>query len=309
MAWPRWSSAPATTDACDRAARPALDNRASTANSGRVTSQGTWIDRFTFAPLAFTAGAWDDAPRVDRSAAVDVRLLTWNVWFGGHMFDERRDALIAELERRRPDVVALQEVTQELLDPLLEEPWLRAAYQVSEREVAMYDVVVLSRLPIRRMARVALPTDMGRRLVIAELACGLTIATVHLESTREEAPARAAQLRVIQPALARHDDVALVGDMNFQPGDPLETAVLDPALIDVWPALRPDEPGYTVDTDVNTMRMQVKSTPVRKRIDRVFVRSPRWRARSIELVGTRPIDIDGTFISDHFGLAAELAAE
>jgi endonuclease/exonuclease/phosphatase family metal-dependent hydrolase len=267
-------------------------------------------ERFTFAPKVFTAGDWYDAPHVERGGRVDVRLVTWNTWFGGHMFDERRDALFAELARRRPDVIALQEVTQELLDPLLEQPWVRAAYQVSGRPVMSYGVVILSRLPIRKIASVALPTGMGRELVVAELACGLAVATVHLESTREEARTRATQLGIIQPALLeRHDDVVLVGDMNFVPGDRLEDAALDPAFVDVWPMLRPADPGYTVDTDINQMRLQVNSTPVHKRIDRVFARSERWRARSIELVGTQPIDIDGTFTSDHFGLEAAFAVE
>lgn len=269
----------------------------------------TSTERLTFAPKVFTAGDWYDAPYVEPSGRVDVRLLTWNAWFGGHMFDERCDALIAELQRRGPDVIALQEVTQALLRSLLAVPWIRAAYQASQHEVHSYDVVILSRLPIRRVAELELPTDMGRRLLVAELACGLAVATVHLESTREEARARAAQLRVLQPALAeRYPDVVLVGDMNFQPEDPLENAALDPSFVDTWPALHPGEPGYTVDTDINTMRLQVRSTPTRKRIDRVFLRSAHWRARSIELTGTRPFDADGTFFSDHFGLEAVLTA-
>lgn len=121
---------------------------------------------------------------------------------------------------------------------------------------------------------------------------------------------RAAQLRIIQPVLVeRYEDVVRVGDMNFQPGDPLENAALDPAFVDVWPALHPEEPGHTVDTNVNTMRLQVRSTPAHKRIDRMFARGPHWRARSIELVGTKPIDLDGTFISDHFGLEAVFSTE
>jgi tyrosyl-DNA phosphodiesterase 2 len=266
-------------------------------------------ERLTFAPKRFTAGDWYDAPLVDRTGRADVRLLSWNAWFGGHMFDERRDALLAELQRRRPDVIALQEVTQALLRGLLGEPWIRAAYQASQCEIASYDVVILSRLPVRRFAELELPTEMGRRLLVAELACGLTVATVHLESTRSEATTRAAQLRAIQPVLAEHyPDVALVGDMNFRPDDPIESAALDASFLDTWPALHSDDPGYTVDTEVNTMRLQVRSTPTRKRIDRVFLRSPHWQARSIELVGTRPFDADGTFISDHFGLETVLTA-
>src|ERR1041384_2665359 len=98
-------------------------------------------ERFTFAPLRFISGDWYDAPLVDRGDRVDVRLLTWNVWFGGHMFDERGEALLAELGRRKPDVIALQEVTQEALRSLLAAPWVRAAYHVSGREVIAYDVV------------------------------------------------------------------------------------------------------------------------------------------------------------------------
>jgi endonuclease/exonuclease/phosphatase family metal-dependent hydrolase len=269
-----------------------------------------WIEHATFAPWAFTAGSWTKAPAAERTGPVEVRLLTWNVWFGSHRFDERRDALLAELLRRRPDVIALQEVTRGLLRALLAEPWIRAAYQISELEVLNYEVVILTRLPVRRMATVELPTQMGRRLVIAELACGLTMATVHLESTRGEARMRATQLGMIQPALVeRYEDVVLAGDMNFQPGDPMETAVLDPGFVDVWPALHPDAPGYTIDTDVNTMLLQAKRTPAHQRIDRVFTRSPRWHARSIELVGTQPIDREGTFTSDHFGLETVFAVQ
>jgi tyrosyl-DNA phosphodiesterase 2 len=266
------------------------------------------IERFTFSPLAFTGGRWEEAALAERTAPVDVRLVTWNVWFGGHMFEERCAALLAELARRRPEVIALQEVTEELLDELLAQPWVRAAYQVSTRRLHHYDVVLLSRLPIRWMALIDLPSAMGRRLLTAELACGLTLATVHLESTASEAAARAAQLRIVQPALAeRYPDVVLAGDMNFEPDHTLENAALDPSFVDVWPVLHPGEPGYTVDTDINLMRLQVNSNPARKRIDRIFARSSRWRAQAIELVGTAPIDLDGTFPSDHFGLEAAFA--
>ena len=267
------------------------------------------IERFTFAPQAFGAAGWDDAVAVERGAPVDVRVLTWNVWFADHRFDQRCSALLAELGRRRPDVVALQEVTPRLLEAVLAEPWVRAAYRVSERAVGRYQVILLSRLPIRRMAEVGLPTEMGRRLLIAELACGLTVATVHLESTSEEMRARATQLAIIQPALAAHyEDALLVGDMNFTPDAPLENAALDPTFVDVWPSLRLDEPGYTVDSEVNTMRLRAMRTTSRKRIDRMFLRSQRWQARSIELVGTHAIDGADTFISDHFGLEATFVA-
>jgi endonuclease/exonuclease/phosphatase family metal-dependent hydrolase len=267
------------------------------------------VKRIELAPQVFSGGSWGAARGAHEAARGELQLITWNVWFGSHMYEERRDALFAELARRDADVVALQEVTHELYDELLLEPWLRADYHVSPRPLYGYDVAILSRRPVRRMVEIALPTAMGRRLLVAELASGLAVATVHLESTAEESAARAAQLRIIQPALAAsYPDAILVGDMNFTPSAPVETAALDPSFVDAWAALHPDQPGYTVDTDLNTMRFDVQSKPSHKRIDRMFVRSARWQARSIELIGTRPIDEIGTFTSDHFGLAAVFAA-
>lgn len=255
--------------------------------------------------FAYAGGEWRVAPRAPASDPVDVSLLTYNVWFGAHMFEERRVALLAELERRKLDVICLQEVTKELLDVLIDQSWM-TRYTCSDIElVQTYDVVILSKLPLRRLSTLPLPTQMGRRLLVAELACGLSIGTVHLESMKQSTQPRAAQLREIQPALAALGDAVLCGDMNFQPSDEVETAALDPAFVDVWPTLS-DDPGYTADSQINKMRFELKPTLSRKRIDRVFLHSSRWKASSIELVGTEPIDIDGTFPSDHFGLAATL---
>jgi endonuclease/exonuclease/phosphatase family metal-dependent hydrolase len=261
---------------------------------------------FTYAPHRWDGELWDRCMDYGPGAPCDLRIVTWNVWFGGHRFDERRRALLAELGRRRPDVIALQEVTYPLLRAIFDEPWVRDEYQVSDLDVIGYDVVVLARATIRRMRTLALPTEMGRRLAVARLACGLDVATVHLESTSMCARERAEQLAIIQPSLAAaSEDVVLVGDMNFEPGAPRETAVLDPSFADVWPELHPGDPGYSIDTERNAMR-SMTGHAAQKRIDRVFLRSRRWRAEAIELVGTEPIDLEGTFISDHFGLEVSL---
>jgi endonuclease/exonuclease/phosphatase family metal-dependent hydrolase len=262
-----------------------------------------------YKPFALVGGEWKAAPRAAPVPPVDVRVLTWNVWFGDHMFDERRTALLAELERRRPDVIALQEVTPALLDSLTAAPWIRSRYQLSDVELwQRYDVVLLSSQPLRQLSALELPTQMGRRLLVAELACGLVVATVHLESMKESIAARAEQLRLIGPYLAsRSTDAVLVGDMNFKPDDEVETAALDASFVDVWPGLHPADPGYTADSELNSMRYMLKPKLSQKRIDRVFLHGSRWRPRSIELVGTTPIDADGTFISDHFGLEVSLS--
>jgi endonuclease/exonuclease/phosphatase family metal-dependent hydrolase len=183
-----------------------------------------------------------------------MKLLTWNVYFGGHMFEERRDALVAELARMRPDVIALQEVTAEHVEALAELPGYASTFELS----------------------------------------------------LDEATRRIEQFDLIHRRLASKDRVVLCGDFNLRPDDVEQAAIdrADPAWTDAWLALRFAEPGYTVDTDVNTMRYQLKEKRTQKRIDRVLLRGV--TARSIELVGTSPVDVDGTFVSDHFGLLANL---
>ena len=92
--------------------------------------------------------------------------------------------------------------------------------------------------------------------------------------------------------------------MNFADAAEPETSSLDPAFRDVWSVLHPGEAGYTVDTDVNLMRWQVKEKVTRKRIDRVFARGG-LLPTSIRLFGDRCVGGDPElFASDHFGLHA-----
>lgn len=229
-----------------------------------------------------------------------MQLLTWNVYFGGHMFDERRDALVEELARLRPDVIALQELTYEHVDALSTLSYA-STLEISDWSGG-YGVAIYTRLPIASMRELALPSEMGRSLVTVELGSGLTIATTHLESL-DEAERRIEQIEIIQRRLASRDRVIWCGDFNLEPKS-REQAAIDPSWRDAWTALHPDDPGYTVDTDINTMRYQLKEKRTQKRIDRVLSRGV--AATAIELVGTKPIDVDGTFVSDHFGLLATI---
>ncbi|MDC3954785.1 endonuclease/exonuclease/phosphatase family protein [Polyangium jinanense] len=262
-------------------------------------------------PYAFTRGEWQAAAPPARIAARPLKLVTWNVWFGAHKFRVRQEALLAELSRRSPDVIVLQEVTQKLLAAIVEAPWVRAGYQISDVDgstFSRYGVLLLSRIPIRRLVVLDLPTEMGRRLLSAELSCGLTVATIHLESTSECTATRVAQLGIIQPYLAASSpDVVFAGDMNFAPDAAAENAALDPTFVDVWPALHGDRPGFTVDTNINFMRYVMHAEHAHKRIDRVFLRSRAFSPRAATLVGVEPIDEEDTFISDHFGIEVELA--
>jgi tyrosyl-DNA phosphodiesterase 2 len=238
-----------------------------------------------------------------------LRLVTWNVWFGQWLREQRQVALWAELDRQKPDVICLQEVCAEHLAGPEIERLRELGYWVSNDDIYYYDVVTLTRLPVTGSERVELPTMMERELLITRLRTDppLTVANVHLESTASETEARVQQLERITATLADESDVLLVGDMNFPAlADRPENAPLA-GWTDAWAQLRPEEPGYTMDTTINRMRWLFKRKKDHRRIDRVFYRCQHWRPTSIELLGQTPLPEDHlTFVSDHFGLCVDL---
>ena len=136
----------------------------------------------------------------------------------------------------------------------------------------------------------------------------ITVATTHAESFLEDGPTRAQQLEVIFGRLAGSGDALVLGDFNFGDGEPEEARV--PAeYVDLWRALRPDEPGFTWDIERSEMA-RVGSFPGEpsRRLDRIYLRSQRTRGRSIEIIGDQPVHPGRRelFPSDHFGLAATL---
>jgi tyrosyl-DNA phosphodiesterase 2 len=276
------------------------------------------LPAFIYAP---SHGAWIEdrhaSPPALPSSAISV--ITWNTWFAPYSFDARFKALLALIHARRPDVICLQEIVAESLEMLLATPWIRAEYRISDARgttFESYGVVLLSRLPVLSLAIHELPSSMHRRLLVAEIAVGprrLVVATAHLESMKPNRDTRADQLAEIFPRLkAMGPDAVLVGDFNLCSSWTEENANLDPEFVDLWPALRDRAPGYTEDTGVNTMLLNVKNKEKTVRFDRILLRSAEgaWKPGSIELLGTAPIapTSPDVFPSDHFGLIAVIEA-
>lgn len=200
--------------------------------------------------------------------------------------------MIELVERDDADLVCLQEVTAPLAGRLRASGAVREEMEVvcSSAVHTADGSMILSRLPIAAARELELPSIMNRALLAVEIATSagsLTVATVHLESTRALAATRVAQLAEIFDAL--DDDTILAGDFNFDPRDP-EEAALDPRFTDVWPLLRPSDPGYTEDTTRNRMRSRHHGErDEHVRYDRILARVSSWEPRSVELFATDPL--------------------
>ena len=250
-----------------------------------------------------------DATPVD---ADRVTVATFNVW-NKAFFAGQRYRAVADLLAQDPcDVMVFQEVTDDVRSVLLSQPWVRERYRcagVVGGRVGGYGMLLLSRLPITGVTINRLPSRRRRSFLQADLAIrgrALRVCSVHLESGKDGAWLRAWQLRRVFRAVSV-DDAVILGDFNMRDG---EGRWISSDYRDVWPALRPRDPGYTEDSDINVMLRDSKKKTRLVRFDRVLLKGDAWLPTHIELLGTEPIspELPRVFPSDHFGVHCGLSA-
>ncbi|MFK0046656.1 poly(A) polymerase [Streptomyces sp. NPDC090741] len=245
-----------------------------------------------------------------------VRLLTWNtLWdrYDAPRIDTalRRPMLLADLAAADADVIALQEVEPALLDMLLAQPWVRAAYTVGTaprgKDVAASGLLVLSRLPVREAGLHLLGPHKAVAAVTVDTAGGpLVVASVHLTSDHTEngAGRRSTELTRIAEGLGGIEaDVALLGDFNdgrSGPEGPAAALGMRDAWTEVYGA---QDTTPTFDPVANPLAAVGSLSGRPGRLDRVLLRSAGARVGEAVLRGDSP-GPEGLFISDHFGVEA-----
>ncbi len=275
------------------------------------------MEGFASGIYGFLKNRWNEyGPPAYGTATQTLTLLTYNAWFMPFADAERSMALLEIIRSGNADIIGIQEVTPKLLGMILEQDWVRKDYLVSDfqgKTVEPHGVFLLSRFPVRRLAVYNLPGALDRKVLIAELMLNSSvtkIAVLHLESRKKNAHVRTEQLTGLFPLLEDAPHAVLMGDFNLDTVGAAEPSPIDGRYEDVWSILKPEDPGFTIDTDINTMRFEQKGGSKRVRFDRILVRSgsPGWRPEAIRLLGTDPIRKTHpvVFPSDHFGLMASL---
>ncbi|NBM20399.1 poly(A) polymerase [Streptomyces sp. GC420] len=305
-------------------------DRVGTSDAGRVTER-----RRLRAPLftATTPHAWDPAagwrpapgprPRAAAPArtAAGLRVLTWNtLWdrYDGDLIGtaRRRPSLLAALEDADADVIALQEVEAGLVDLLLRAPWVRGGYTLGSdpagHEIPDSGLLLLSRLPVREAGLHVLGPHKALTAVTVETAAGpLVVAATHLSSDHSDngRDRRRAELARIAEGLAGVDgELVLLGDFNDGDDGP-EGPAATLGLLDAWTqAHGPGDRTPTFDPAANPLAAVSSLSGRASRLDRILLRPGRSRVSGAALRGDTPL-ADGLFLSDHYGVEAELRLE
>lgn len=267
-----------------------------------------------------------------------MRVSSWNLWWRFGQWQERREAIVAELRRVRPDVCGLQEIwtyeEENLAASIAEELGLNLAYapspapgkwqrKIGDASVGVGDAV-LSRWPITESEARQLPVgdepDEGRVVLYARIDAphaSVPFFVTHLNSAWGQSGLRQEQVGTIARFMreknqAGHPSI-LTGDFNAPPdADEIRCLVgkaPPPArgfvLADAWDYARPLEPGWTWDRRNPYVAATFEPDA---RIDYVFVGPPdgdgRGQVLDVELFGTE--SVGGVWPSDHFGVLAML---
>ncbi len=244
-----------------------------------------------------------------------LRILSWNLWFDDQLQIERLLSILSYIEPLQPDVIGFQEMTS-ISDAFFADQnidFSRIYHRIRAElpDWQWYWEGLYSRLPIGESSgRFSYRhSEMGRGITILHVPeYDLVVGCTHLESENEHALRRDQLSRAI---LHLEDfetrNIILVGDTNARKDERLND-LLPRHWRDAWEFLKPDDPGYTVNSKVNPMGYGKRQA----RLDRCFYYCKDFQPTQIKLVGTEPEKTESgqKFLpSDHFGLLIDFVAQ
>ena len=241
-----------------------------------------------------------------------LRMATWNVLVDTYNDDpelcslKRAPVVLGVLLAAQVDVVALQEVTADMLDVVCG-GWPQPFWCVRGSD----NLAILSRHPIVRASTLRFgPVKSALVVEVSVNGRSTMLANVHLTSDRrgdqlvdnsETRAKQARHLRSVLTQLVERRELIICGDFNEPSAFGVEAAAACmEGLTDVWLATHGDEDeGYTYDPTVSRLADLQSLSKTPRRLDRIFA-SQRWRPEAASLLGV------GLEASDHHGIVADL---
>ena len=253
-----------------------------------------------------------------------ITLLTWNIWFVRFEVKKRMNGVSSIIDKLKPNIITLNEVTRENLKLLASQPWYKR-YRIVPTDLnrqEAYFVVILTNLPIQSWrAYPFFSFDLGWKLLVSTVNIpvsvitkaenvakfSLTIATSHFESLSANTLIREKQLNNSLKVLSEYENACLMGDLNLEQKVDGEIMLPKPWL-DAWLSLPGNSHwnGFTYNPSINKMIPSGEYT--KDRFDRVLCKLTNFKVKRMKIVGKKPL-IPGVFPSDHFGIFTVLVPE
>ena len=241
-----------------------------------------------------------------------MKLLTINVRCEEPGLQERLEELGKIIKSKRPDFIAIQEVTIDIGKQIKAASWAQRYHflmpppRFETRNKPT--VVILSTYPSQESKALqyegAKPTEVLLRSYYVMYDKNrqphvVTIVTTQVQNEPEDTLIREKQLNEAMGMLEEYEDVWLLGDFNI-----IREIDGSLSLAGDWKDAWMEEEGNTCasgDTYVPSNNPMIKNKSLPSgRPDRIFYKSRRYCFESIELIGTSPV------VSSHYGVLVTL---
>ncbi|CAD8145815.1 unnamed protein product [Paramecium pentaurelia] len=237
----------------------------------------------------------------------EISILTYNVWFEKHNFNERVIEILKIIQQNNCDLVCLQEVTRNFQIMMSNDKFIQQNYYITGNVIKDYGILILSKFKPKFINELVFNSQFGRTFLYIECQINmhsLIIGTSHLESMVYNENARFEQLKYVYKELEKYKNVIIMGDFNLETQK--DELSISPAYVDLWKHLYPDNPGYTFIIE-----------DFKRRFDRVLLKKEgSYLANKIEILGMDELPIyknkkpsqkgEVKTPSDHFALKINL---
>ena len=243
-----------------------------------------------------------------------LKLVTWNVFFGNVMKLQRYEKIMQESLSKSPDIICFQEVTDDFIKVLKENPQIRNDFLIVPGDEKMYvpkhnwyGVTICVRKTFGKPVLVEeteVPTRMGRAwlsVVFQRKGETLAVSTIHAESL-SSAGTRKQQFETIGKYGEKYDQHIICGDFNISGG--MESKNIPSVFEDCWLESNNGEETLTWNHQSNpTIHASNPSDNWMARCDRVMLAGAKsGKKYEMSLIGTEKT-VEGKYCpSDHFGL-------
>lgn len=246
-----------------------------------------------------------------------MTLITWNVDGLNQDFLHQRISAICRLTLSwAPDVIYLQEIVPEI-EPEIRLRFPQYLYLPGDRQ-GYYVATLLNKNTVNCTSHSVVPfssTKMERHIIFAEATFNgkpVVLLNTHLESMGYSTEVRQVQLRRCFRMCrkeAAEKTVIFGGDLNLRDREVDSIGGVPGDVQDMWVASGSDPScQYTWDMERNdNLDFRDKGKP-QLRFDRVYVRHslpPSLSPTAFRLIGTRRLEREGCFPSDHWGIVCQ----
>ncbi len=258
--------------------------------------------------LRFTGKVWK---QVDQQQAEPIKehlsIITLNCLidkYDKHLTDlkPRMPVILKYLQEYSADVVCLQEITLKFKEQLLECPFIREHYYVTNNEPKIFGQLILSKYQPACQNLVTLDGNhmkkylqMGFLNKFEEL---VEIINLHLTSDKQTNSDYKRQEQLTQLfSEIQADKVIVVGDFNHD-----DNFHEMSGFRDVWKELCPGQEGFTFDYLENGLTSKTTKSFLRSRIDKILYKN--IQPLRIQLAFNE--SVKDIWASDHFGLLSKI---